>query len=270
MKITDYTAKTSLNSADVFLTDGANGTMKITALDLQYALFNSNQAMHRTIYRAKNQGSAFTAAQKAAIADGSFNDLWVGDYWAINGVNWRIVDMNYYISASSSSGVNVNHLVIMPDLPIDNNYMNSSSTSDTGYVGSDMFKTKLNTSLATIQAAFGSTNNQKNTIRLSTAANAGNVTSTAWTDVYCWIPNEINMYGSYVASNAMEHMNCNDNTQFSLFKLRRNWIYASSSVTWLRDICGATTFSANSNWGDNYRLSANNATIGIRPAFCIA
>ena len=49
---------------------------------------------HRNIFRGKNLGSAVTEEQKTAIQSGTFDDLFVGDYWEIDGVKWRIVDMD--------------------------------------------------------------------------------------------------------------------------------------------------------------------------------
>lgn len=49
--------------------------------------------MHNVIYRGKNLGSVFTSAQKQAIVNGTFNDLYIGDYWRINNVNYYISDL---------------------------------------------------------------------------------------------------------------------------------------------------------------------------------
>ena len=43
---------------------------------------------HNAIYRGKYLGTAVTDEQYAAIAAGTFDDLYIGDYWKINGVNW--------------------------------------------------------------------------------------------------------------------------------------------------------------------------------------
>lgn len=44
-----------------------------------------NAGAHNAIYRGKNLGSAVTAAQWAAIDAGTFEDLFIGDYWTIGG-----------------------------------------------------------------------------------------------------------------------------------------------------------------------------------------
>lgn len=49
--------------------------------------------MHRNIFRGKHLGESITEEQLEVIRDGSFADLYVGDYWEINGVKYRIADI---------------------------------------------------------------------------------------------------------------------------------------------------------------------------------
>ena len=53
---------------------------------------------HNSIFRGKNLGTEVTAAQYAAIADGSFTDMYIGDYWVINGRRYRIAHFDYYLN----------------------------------------------------------------------------------------------------------------------------------------------------------------------------
>ena len=50
--------------------------------------------MHRNIFRGKSLGESITAEQLEVIRDGSFRDLYVGDYWEINGTKDRIADIH--------------------------------------------------------------------------------------------------------------------------------------------------------------------------------
>jgi hypothetical protein len=60
----------------------------IEALDtLTKILKGTGAGFHSSIYRGKYLGDTYTDAQKEAIANGSFDGLFVGDYWRINGVN---------------------------------------------------------------------------------------------------------------------------------------------------------------------------------------
>ena len=50
--------------------------------------------MHRNIFRGKSLGESITAEQLEVIRDGSYRDLYVGDYWEINGTKYRIADIH--------------------------------------------------------------------------------------------------------------------------------------------------------------------------------
>lgn len=73
----------------------------------------------RSTVRGANLGSTFTAEQRQAIKDGSFDGLYLGDYWVHQGVNWRIVDFDYWLGRQETENPNVrvdkHHIVIMPD-----------------------------------------------------------------------------------------------------------------------------------------------------------
>ena len=59
--------------------------------------FPNNAGAHNSIYRGKYLGSSVTAEQYTAISSGTFEDLYIGDYWTIGGVNYRIAAFNYYM-----------------------------------------------------------------------------------------------------------------------------------------------------------------------------
>ena len=110
---------------------------------LKWMLFGAFPSeMHRNIFRGEYLGATVTSAQKAAIADGSFNDLFLGDYWTINGVNWRIADMDYYYEkfyaaeAGELQTTDKHHLVIVPDTAIYETFYKDGNTDTTGYAGS--------------------------------------------------------------------------------------------------------------------------------------
>jgi len=107
--------------------------------------------MHRNIFRGQSLGSSVTAAQLAAIEDGSFEGLYVGDYWTIPvtidntpvNINWRIADMNYIVGA-------VNHLVIVPDTGLYQTWYYTSPS--TGYANSLMHTGKATAEAIVAQA----------------------------------------------------------------------------------------------------------------------
>lgn len=107
MKFADYPADTVIAAGDIFLKDGATGTKKVVGSDLPYAIFDGVPMMHNNIYRGANLGSSYTVAQRAAVSSGAFTGLWIGDYWTIGGVQWIIVDFDYW-------GGTTHHLIVMP------------------------------------------------------------------------------------------------------------------------------------------------------------
>lgn len=78
---------------------------------------------HNSIYRGKNLGTAVTDEQWAAIKAGTFDDLFIGDYWKINDVKYYIAAFDYYYDnyadsnnmGTGSSYVDVHHITIVPD-----------------------------------------------------------------------------------------------------------------------------------------------------------
>ena len=154
-KIVDYPATDRVAKDDVFLLDGAQGTRKAlaswAAVELAGLISPIN---HCNVFRGKNLGGGVSSAQKAAIKDGSFDNLYIGDYWTINGVTWRIADMDYFLRCGDTDFTR-HHLIIVPDTPLYSGKMNETHTTEGGYVGSLMYREGLDQAKTTIAAAFG-------------------------------------------------------------------------------------------------------------------
>lgn len=93
---------------------------KVPMSTIAGVLLQPRAATHNAIYRGKYLGDTVTAEQAAAIADGSFEDLFIGDYWTMGGVNYRIADFDYWyrIGFPEASRVEKHHAVIVPDTAI--------------------------------------------------------------------------------------------------------------------------------------------------------
>lgn len=114
MKITEYPTAQFLDEGDVLIKDGTNGTKQIKGSDLVYALFDGIPQMHREIFRGKSLGSTYTAEQKEAISSGTFHDLWIGDYWTINGHKYYIADFDlFYYKGGTASLRNTEHHAVV-------------------------------------------------------------------------------------------------------------------------------------------------------------
>lgn len=137
MKIKDFAKVSDVRGDDVFIHDGERGTKTIKASDLPYALFEDLPLMHKNVFRGKNLGTRMTADQIARVRDGSFKDLWIGDYWASDGMPWRIVDINYW---NVHNALTIPHLVVMPDRSLYKQSMyDNDTTSSNSFWGSKVW-----------------------------------------------------------------------------------------------------------------------------------
>ena len=155
MKITEYPTAQFFDENDVLIKDGTNGTKQIKASDMVYALFDPIPEMHGQIFRGKSLGSTFTTNHQQAIENGTFHDLWLGDYWTYSGVNYRIVDFDYFTSVENSK--NRHHVVIMPDSTIGDALTADSSDKDNFVYRVSNFVTSpiVNGALSTAKTFFG-------------------------------------------------------------------------------------------------------------------
>lgn len=271
MKITEYQSVTKLSSDNVLLVDGSAGTKKALVTDaILSALGLVSVENHRRIFRGKNLGTSLTAEQKAAIQNGTFEDLWLGDYWIINGVTWRIVDFDYWYGIGSPA-FNTHHLVVMPDTALFSAAMNNSSATTGGYINSKMYTENLATAKSAISNAFsGAVLTHKE--YLINAVTSGYPSAGVWYDSIVDLPNEPMIYGSYIycpSSNGVTDVKryTNSNRQLALFAATSKFL-AISSGFWLRDVVSATHFARVDNYGGATATGAANS-YGVRPVFAI-
>ncbi len=83
--------------------------------------------IHNSIFRGKCLGSSVTDAQQALLAPGTFDDMYVGDYWTIGGVNWRIAHFDYWLRCEDAECTK-HHDVIVPDTCLYNAQMHNTSS----------------------------------------------------------------------------------------------------------------------------------------------
>lgn len=270
MRMTDYPAINTFTEDQIMIVDGNGGTKKITIADaILAALHMTSPTNHRLIFRGKNLGSAVTTEQLAAIQAGTFEDLWLGDYWVINGVNWRIADFDYWYKKGEPACTK-HHLVIIPDTSLYTAKMNNASSTTGGYVGSAMYTANLESAKATVTSAFGNAVITHKSF-LTNAVTSGKPSSGTWCDSSVELPNEYMMYGhphamamtSGTYSTAFDTI---DTTQLALFSARTEFLLTGSA--WLRDVVSASQFA---HAHPNGCASVANADweLGVRPVFAI-
>lgn len=270
MRITDYTAVSQLDESDVLLLDGTNGTRTIKAIDaIMAALHTLSPENHRRIFRGKNLGTSVTTAQLAAIQAGTFEDLWVGDYWVINGVTWRIADFDYWYNCGDTP-LSKHHIVLIPDDPLYSAVMNSTSVTTGGYISSAMYGTNLAEAKNTVTGAFSSMVLSHREFLINEVT-SGYPSAGSWYDSEVELPNEPMMYGCYIntPSEVGAKLHTISKVQLALFAVAPRYILASSqSACWLRDIASATAFACVNSTGAAHLMNAANSA-GVRPVFAI-
>lgn len=291
-KVTELTAFTTPTDSCLIPIHDGTGLKKITFANFRAKvvegtetkiaplLFN-NAGAHNAIYRGKSLGSTVTTAQYAAIKAGTFDDLYIGDYWTIGGVNYRIAAFDYYLNSGDTS-CTTHHVVIVPDTCLYNAQMHNTSsggyeggaanTTTGGYVGSDMYKSNLEQAKTTIKSAF-SGHVLKHRIYLTNAVANGRASGGAWCDSEVDLMCEQMVYGSGIFSPVSDGSNVPANyrvekSQLPLFQHEPSRI-CNRATWWLRDVITASSFASVSNNGIAYYGSAS-YSFGVRPAFCIS
>ena len=290
-KVTELTTFTTPTDSCLIPIHDGTGLKKITFANFRAKtvegteakiapLLFSNAGAHNAIYRGKSLGSTVTTAQYAAIKAGTFDDLYIGDYWTIGGVNYRIAAFDYYLN-SGDTNCTTHHVVIVPDTCLYNAQMHNTSsggwesgaanTTAGGYVGSDMYKSNLEQAKTTIKSAF-SGHVLKHRIYLTNAVANGRASGGAWCDSEVDLMCEQMVYGSGVFSPVSDGSNIPANyrvekSQLPLFQHEPSRI-CNRVAWWLRDVISASDFARIDYRGCADRLGTSNS-LGVRPSFCI-
>lgn len=277
-KFADLEAILSVTGTEKMLIHDGNGVKVITVENLHKGLqtdidsvrnvLADGAAAHNCIYRGKNLGTSVTAEQYAAISSGKFTDLYIGDYWVIKGVTYRIAAFDYYYNCGDTNFTK-HHVVIVPDTSLYKAQMNTSNVTTGGYTGSAMYKSNLAQAKTTIKAAFGSAHVLTKRELLTNAVNGNTPSGWAWFDSDVELMNEVQVYGSVAwgAHDGNGYNVASGDGQFPLFMFDRTKLHNREDY-WLRDVSSAPDFSVVGNGGSASDCGAS-ASIGVRPAFCI-
>lgn len=271
VNLSELTQINELVSGNKLLIGTADGNKAIAAEDALFAMLDSFAPveLRRVIFRGKNLGTALTAVQKAAIKDGSFKGMFLGDYWSIGGRIWRIVDMDYWYNCGDTAFTS-HHLVIMPDEALYNAQMNTTNITTGGYVGSEMYKKNLANAKTIVNAAFqGSVLTHRE--YLCNAVANGRPSGGAWFDSSIELPNEPMMYGHLHFSptsdgSTVPSIYTISKTQLALFMVCPKFIVNRSYNQWLRDVVSSASFAFVDGHGYTACHGASNS-LGVRPVF---
>ena len=284
-KFTDLSVITEAPDSAVLLIHDGSGVKQISAANLKKdvkELINTAQATinaiattgagaHNAIYRGKSLGSAVTEAQWAAIKAGTFEDMYIGDYWTIGGVVYRIAAFDYYYKAGDTD-MTTHHVTLVPDANMYTHVMNDTNITTGAYVGSKMYTEGLTQAKTTINSAFGEAHVLNHRQYLQNAVTDGYASGGSWYDSTVELMTEQNVYGGKIFSNiqngtALANSYTVDKSQYPLFAFRPDMI-SNRQWFWLRDIVSASAFANVYDYGNAAYAHASGAR-GVRPAFSI-
>lgn len=286
-RVIEQTPATTVSADDMFLVDGALGTRAIKHSDMSRiydqefgpkSLWGDNipVEVRRNIFRGKNLGPTVTAAQYAAIAAGTFEDLFIGDYWeeTVSETEtrvWRIVDIEYW-KTTGDVNCTTNHVVIMPDGSLGTGKMYEENTVSGGYVGSTMVTSNLYGAYSTIHNFFGSQHILSYRDFLVNSATANGANGGGWYGASITLPTEPMMFGCYVNNQAAKDMQnpfrmTPSGRQLALMRIAPIYL-CRRETNWLRDIAPNNSFCIiGYQKVPSYGLATN--VHGIRPVFGI-
>ena len=213
--------------------------------------------MHRNVFRGKCLGESITEEQMIAIRKGSFRNLYVGDYWEINGTKYRIADINYWrnVGYPESEKVQKPHILIVPDTVLGSGQMHISNSTYGGYRNSEMKSTRLNNIAKTLPDTF------KSLLLTHRMFSDG-----AWINASVDLMSEVMVHGTYICADN-NNKQTSDTQQLSLFRLCPA-LKSIGQNYWLGNVAGSQTYTLISQYGDASSDMAT-STYGIRPVFAI-
>lgn len=247
-------------------------TGQVTGFEGQLApLIYNGAAAHNAIYRGKYLGTSVTAEQYAAISAGTFEDLYIGDYWTMGSVNYRIAAFDYYWNCGDNA-IPPHHAVIVPDTCLYAAAMNTTNTTTGGYIGSQMYTANLAQAKTTIKAAFSGHVLNHRIYAVNAVAN-GVSSGGAWVNSEVDIMNEQMVYGCGILSpvstgSAVPANHRVEKSQLPLFAMNPAMLNIRNHY-WLRDVITASDFAYVSDIGNAGYFNAS-YQVGVRPSFCIS
>lgn len=229
----------------------------------------------------------------AMISDGSFSDIYIGDYFTLSGdianvpcfveqtsddgtkslvestqtvtynTKFRIAGLDTYLNTGDTAFTQ-HHAVIVPDENIGTNRMNGTNTNNGGYTGSFLFTSVLPVYNAHFDAKL---NNHLllHSEYLTNGVSGNSANSCVWVTVKINLPSEPEIYGSTIFGGKYD--NGLNYRQFPIFRLtpkyicNRNWFWCKSTA-WNTSFAGVTSTG-------NANASGASSMGGVRPCFCI-
>lgn len=267
------------NDDDFIMVFGKSGTRKIRKADLidELAASSSSTApigYHRIPRREgpKNLGAKPSTAQKNAIKNRTYTDMYIGDYWLIDNKKRIIADVDYFHNTGDKKTDDGGDLLMVNedlDLTADGKstvYMNDSAITEGGFAASKLYTIIIpNNIVPSISSAFGD-NIYIHREFISNATDDGIPTNGIWADVVYMPFTESMLFGSTI--NAITNGGAGEfneglgKTQVALFKYFPEYLNKGANY-WLRETVSDKAFAAVSDDGLPYWADASSPYFGV-------
>ena len=237
---------------------------------------SNNAGYHNSVYRGKSLGTSITTAQWNAISAGTFDDMYIGDYWTLSttigsttsNIQYVIAGFDYWWNCGDSypQSSNKHHVVLVPASNLYSAQMNATNITTGGYIGSAMYTTNLANARTGISNLFGDHLYSVRRLFTNTVNTVGQATGWAWATSSVDLMNENMVYGSSVWTTSGFEVGV-DRTILPLFALNP----ASASIYsswWLRSVATPPAFAFVYDYGFAPSSAASDSR-GVRPAFAI-
>ena len=130
------------------------------AMNFIQNIFFDSAAAHNAIYRGKKLGNVLTGEMLAGIRDGSFSDLYVGDYIETEDNIYRFMDFDYFlgcVSGVSGGKIEKHHAILVPDRVMGSSAIDNHPEA-TQPKETHMYANKLPEITRTLKSIFGNDN----------------------------------------------------------------------------------------------------------------
>lgn len=268
---------------DFVMTFNDSSESKTRLRDAFYSMVPDGAQTHNNIFRGQNLG-ALDATHIANIQNGTFHDMFIGDYFSINGSNYVIAGINYK-KGHGDNGSLGNHLVLMPQnwskTPTETlnpngsttHFMNDTDTTAGGFANTKLYKTYLPQIQQKLETDFGAHLMNFRTIVSTHVDDSGAPDQGGWRDAKVGIPNEVMIYGTTLNGNNKNNAWYNagdENSQLPLMRLNDSERCNNrAGAIWLRDIRSSSGFASAGSDGIGRWSGASNTGNGVRAFFLI-
>lgn len=261
-------------------------------------LLPKTAAAHNSVYRGKDLTSHFNnGGMSAAIAAGTFDDIFPGDYIiksvTVNGttysnVKWIVGDLDYNYGTGYKNPT-VHHVLLFAETNLGKAQMNTSNTTSGGYQNCNFFKNTRPLYDTGIVNAFGTDHVLEHSEMLSNAMNstAASPAGMGWTGTSYWSWGTTDATdGTYpwrhdIKSNIFSHTMLIGHSPFgsaadvgtqakqiAATRLNPSLWFIDGTWCWCRDVASTASFAVAGGGGYANGNGASNSG-GVRPYFLL-